>query len=194
MRDFLINEITKAVSLTEQMLADEDLHATVEEIAKAGVAAIRRGGKVMFAGNGGSAADSQHLAAELVSRLAFDRPGLPSQALTTDSSILTAVGNDYGYEEVFARQVQACGSPGDLLIGISTSARSKNIIAAFTAAREKDIGTAGFTGKHGRDMSALCDHLVRIPSEETQKIQEGHIIVGHIICGLIEREMFVDQR
>lgn len=144
----------------------------------------------MFAGNGGSAADSQHLAGELVSRFKFDRPGLAAWALTTDSSVLTAIGNDYGYERVFARQLEAVGAPGDILIAISTSGRSLNILKALEESRRKGIVTVGFTGEAGGDMPPLCDHLIRVPSSETPKIQEGHIVLGHIICGLIECQMF----
>lgn len=173
------------------MLADEPFLASVEAVADACIVALRRGNKILFAGNGGSAADAQHLAAELVGRLVFDRPGLPSLALTADTSVLTAIGNDYGYEQVFARQVNALGVAGDVLVGISTSGRSRNLVLAFEAARAKEMVTIGMTGATGGDMRALCNHCIRIPSTETQKIQEGHIVVGHIVCALTESAMFV---
>jgi D-sedoheptulose 7-phosphate isomerase len=158
------------------------------------VAALRRGNKLMFAGNGGSAADAQHWAGELVSRFYFDRPGLPAIALTTDTSILTAIGNDYGYDYVFARQVEALGSAGDVLLAISTSGNSKNIVRAIGAARAKGIHVIGFTGSAGGAMAELCDICFRMPSSETPKIQEGHEFVGHLLCGLIEHEMFADAK
>jgi D-sedoheptulose 7-phosphate isomerase len=174
----------------EAMAADESLVSLVGGVAAACVSALRNGRKILFAGNGGSAADAQHLAGELVSRFAYDRPGLPAFALTTDTSVLTAIGNDYGYERAFARQVQAVGSAGDVLIAISTSGRSPNILAALREARAKGIHTVGFTGAGGEAMAPLCDLLVRIPSSETPKIQEGHIAVGHIVSGLVERACF----
>jgi D-sedoheptulose 7-phosphate isomerase len=187
---FVRDEIAKASRVLEAMLADEALLAAVERVAVLCAAAVRRGNKIMFAGNGGSAADAQHLAAELIGRLGYDRPSLPSISLTTDTSVLTAVGNDYGFEEIFRRQIEGVGSKGDVLIGISTSGRSRNLVKALTAAREKGIITVGMTGATGGDMTALCDQCLRVPSVETQKIQEGHIILGHIFCGLIERLMF----
>jgi len=148
----------------------------------------------MFAGNGGSAADAQHWAGELVSRFNFDRPGLPAIALTTDTSILTAIGNDYGYDYVFARQVEALGRSGDVFVAISTSGNSKNVLRAIDAARKADIKVIGFTGKSGGAMAELCDVCFRMPSNETPKIQEGHEIMGHLLCDLIECEMFGDAK
>jgi D-sedoheptulose 7-phosphate isomerase len=159
-------------------------------VATACIDALRRGHKILFAGNGGSAADAQHLAGELVSRFNYDRPGLAAFALTTDTSVLTAIGNDYGYERVFARQVEAVGAAGDVFIGISTSGRSPNIVAALQAARAKGLATVGLTGRGGGLMPELCDHCLRTPSDETPRIQEGHIAMGHTICWLIERAIF----
>jgi len=187
---FTTDEIRRTSELLQEMLDDATLIGDTDRVADLCVAAIRRGNKVMFAGNGGSAADAQHLAAELVGKLSYDRPGLPSMSLTTDTSILTAVGNDYGYEDVFQRQVQSIGVKGDVLIGISTSGRSKNLVKAFGAAREKGITTVGMTGKTGGDMLALSDVCLRVPSTDTQKIQEAQIVLGHIFCGLVERAMF----
>jgi len=190
LKDFVREEIAKTARVLDAVLADAALLDTVERVAQACVGAIRSGGKVMFAGNGGSAADAQHLAAELVGKLAYDRPALPSLSLTTDTSILTAVANDYGYDDVFERQINAIGAKGDVLVGISTSGRSRNLVKALKAARAKAIVTVGMTGATGGDMLALCDLCLRVPSTETQKIQEGHIVLGHIFCCLVERAMF----
>jgi D-sedoheptulose 7-phosphate isomerase len=151
---------------------------------------LRRGNKILFAGNGGSAADAQHWAGELVSRFNYDRPGLPGIALTTDTSILTAIGNDYGYEHVFARQIEALGVNGDVLYALSTSGNSKNILRGIEAARAAGLKVIGFTGNSGGAMAGQCTICLRMPSAETPKIQEGHEILGHLICGMIEREMF----
>jgi D-sedoheptulose 7-phosphate isomerase len=187
---FVRGEIVETVGVLNALLADHGLLNLVEDVAELCVEAIRRGNKIIFAGNGGSAADAQHLAAELVGKLAYDRPGLPSISFTTDTSILTAIGNDYGYDEVFRRQIEALGVKGDVFIAISTSGRSKNLLKALEAARDKGITTVGMTGATGGDMLPLCDHCLRMPSTSTQKIQEGHIVVGHIFCGLIERLLF----
>lgn len=169
---------------------DELLITNLEEITKASVACLKNGGKILLAGNGGSAADAQHIAAELVSRFEFDRPGLPAIALTTDTSILTAIGNDYGYEKLFARQVQALGNKGDIFIGYSTSGRSKNILNALEESRRKGLISIGFGGDAGGLLPNLCDHLLLVPAQTTPKIQEGHLILGHILCGLIESSLF----
>ncbi len=144
----------------------------------------------MFCGNGGSAADSQHLAAELVSKLCYDRPALNAIALTTDTSALTAIGNDYGYIYSFSRQVEAIAKKGDILIGISTSGRSKNVIEAVKSAKDRGVITIGFLGEEGRDIGLMVDYQINVPSSETPKIQEGHIAIGHIICALIEEKFF----
>jgi len=172
------------------MSADDALLGAIGDVAATCVTALRRGNKILFAGNGGSAADSQHLAAEIVSRFAYDRPGLPAFALTTDTSILTAIGNDYGYEHLFARQIDSVGNAGDVFFGISTSGRSPNILNALRAARKKGLVTVGFTGRSGGPMPELCDTCLRVPSDSTPRIQEGHIVMGHIVCGLIEEQMF----
>ena len=190
MREYIRQEVAKTLSTLELVAADENIAAQVEKIARLACDALRAGNKILFAGNGGSAADAQHLAGELVSRFNFDRPGLAAFALTTDSSILTAIGNDYGYEKLFARQLNAVGAAGDVFFGISTSGRSPNVMNGLREARRKGLITVGMTGKSGGDMPPLCDYCLQIPSAETPKIQEGHIVLGHIICGLIEREMF----
>jgi D-sedoheptulose 7-phosphate isomerase len=172
------------------MSEDAALHASIAQVALACIAALRQGNKILFAGNGGSAADAQHLAGELISRFHYDRPGLSAFALSTDSSVLTAIGNDYGYEQLFARQVQAVGKPGDVFFGISTSGRSPNILNALRAAREQGLLTVGLTGRNGGQMPGLCDHCLRAPSDSTPRIQEGHIAIGHTVCWLIEQQMF----
>jgi len=153
-------------------------------------AALRGGNKILIAGNGGSAADAQHIAGEFLSRLNFDRNPLPAIALTTDSSVLTAIGNDYGFEHVFDRQVRGLARAGDVLLAISTSGRSPNILAGLRAAREVGATTVGFTGNSDSPMLALCDIAVRAPSDSTPQIQQIHIVAAHAICGLIERELF----
>jgi len=153
-------------------------------------AALRGGNKILIAGNGGSAADAQHIAGEFLSRLNFDRNPLPAIALTTDSSVLTAIGNDYGFEQVFERQVRGLARAGDVLLAISTSGRSPNILAGLRAAREVGATTVGFTGNSDSPMLALCDIAVRAPSDSTPQIQQIHIVAAHAICGLIERELF----
>ena len=172
------------------MSEDRALQTTVAAVAAACIEALRRGNKILFAGNGGSAADSQHLAAELVSRFAYDRPGLPAFALTTDTSALTAIGNDYGYEHLFARQLEAVGTQGDVFFGISTSGRSPNILQALRVARTKGLLVVGLTGRSGGQMPELCDYCLRTPSDSTPRIQEGHITIGHTLCWLIEQQMF----
>lgn len=190
MKQYIQEEISKSLATLELLAADEQITAAVEQIAQSCCAALRAGHKILFAGNGGSAADAQHLAGELVSRFNFDRPGLAAFALTTDTSVLTAVGNDYGYDKVFARQLNAVGAQGDVFFAISTSGRSPSILRALEEGRRKGLVTVGFTGKSGGDMPPLCDFCIRIPVAATPKIQEGHIVLGHVICGLIERELF----
>ena len=188
--DYISAQIAEAKRVMSDMLADEGLLSTLEAAADACIESLQRGGKILLAGNGGSAADAQHIAGELVSRFAFDRPGLPAIALTTDSSILTAIGNDYGYEKLFSRQVQAHGNKGDVLIGYSTSGKSPNVLRAFEEARARGLVCIGLTGNRSGSMLELCDHLLEVPSGDTPKIQEGHLVLGHILCGLIENAIF----
>jgi D-sedoheptulose 7-phosphate isomerase len=190
MMDYVRAELAKTRAVMDALASDPEMPPLLDRIANACITALKGGKKVLLCGNGGSAADAQHLAGELVSRFAYDRPGLPAFALTTDTSVMTAIGNDYGYEHIFARQIAAVGSTGDVLIAISTSGRSPNILAALRMAREKGITTIGFTGRKGGEMPILCDLVYRVPSDETPKIQEGHIVVGHIVCGVIERALF----
>jgi D-sedoheptulose 7-phosphate isomerase len=175
------------------MLADEAIISALEETAEACINAMRSGRKILLAGNGGSAADAQHIAGEFVSRFAFDRPGLPAIALTTDTSIITAIGNDYGYETLFARQIQANGNSGDIFVGYSTSGKSRNILRAFEGAKNKGLICVGMTGSGESPMHELCDYLLQVPSTDTPKIQEGHLVLGHIICGLVENALFGAQ-
>jgi D-sedoheptulose 7-phosphate isomerase len=194
MQDPLKEDIQKQIRETIQnldaMCSDSALTSLIGEVAAVCIGALRKGNKILFAGNGGSAADSQHLAAELVSRFAYDRPGLPAFALTTDTSALTAIGNDYGFEHLFARQIEAVGVAGDVFFGISTSGRSPNVLNAVRVARGKSLVTVGLTGRGGGQMPELCDYCLRVPSDYTPRIQEGHIVMGHIICSLIEQQMF----
>lgn len=190
MKDFIVEQISKAQCVMNAMLTDVRLQMQLEAAAKVCVQALESGGKILLAGNGGSAADAQHIAGEFVSRFAFDRPGLPALALTVDTSILTAISNDYGYEKLFSRQVQALGQQGDVFIGYSTSGKSPNVLRAFEEARSRGLLSIGFTGNRGGVMRGLCDHLLEVPSAETPKIQEGHLVLGHILCGLVEYAIF----
>ena len=190
MHDYINAQIDEAQRVVSAMWADVALRASVASAAQACIVSLKAGGKVLFAGNGGSAADAQHMAGEFVSRFAFDRPGMAAIALTTDTSILTAIGNDYGYERLFERQVQALGRPGDVLVAYTTSGQSSNILRALEAARAQGMVTVGFTGNRGGPVIGLCDHLFAVPSAETPKIQEGHLVLGHILCGLVENAIF----
>jgi D-sedoheptulose 7-phosphate isomerase len=190
MKNYILEEYQKTKNLFERILENKILLLEIEKITNVCFESLKNGGKIMFCGNGGSAADSQHLAAELVSKLCYDRPALNAIALTTDTSTLTSIGNDYGYIYSFSRQVDAISKEGDILIGISTSGRSKNIIEAVKSAKAKNVITIGFLGENGRDIGELVDYQINIPSTETPKIQEGHIATGHIICALIEEKFF----
>jgi D-sedoheptulose 7-phosphate isomerase len=187
---FIEKELAKLASLIADIQADKALLNQVVECAETIVETLRKGGKVLIAGNGGSAADAQHIAGEFVSRFHYDRPGLAAIALTTDTSILTAIGNDYGYDRLFSRQVQALGREGDVFIGITTSGNSANVLEALKTANDAGLKTIGLTGVTGGKMADMCDITLRMPSPETPKIQEGHIAIGHIICGLVEAAMF----
>ena len=165
----------------------------LEEIAKIMAAALHRGNQILWCGNGGSAGDSQHLAAEIVGRFRRERRGLPSIALTTDTSILTSISNDYGYEVVFSRQVEAISKPGDVLVGISTSGNSHNVIAALETAKLHGVTTVAFTGEGGGRMGTLADHLFAVGSRETARIQEAHILAGHMLCDWLELDWIASQ-
>lgn len=193
MKNYISEKISEAQQVMVAMLADTGLQTNLEHAANACIKSLKNGGKILLAGNGGSAADAQHIAGEFVSRFAFDRPGLPAIALTTDTSIITAIGNDYGYEKLFARQIQAHGKPGDVFIGYTTSGKSPNILLAFEEARSLGLVCVGLTGNKGGPMQELCDHLLAVPSADTPRIQEGHAVLGHTLCGLVEKAIFRNE-
>ena len=188
--DKIRGHIEESVQTKQLILKNEQMLGQIGQAADMIIQAYRSGKKTLLAGNGGSAADAQHIAGEFVSKFYFDRPGIPSIALTTDTSILTAIGNDYGFERLFARQVEAQGVEGDVFIGISTSGNSKNIVAALRACKEKGIHTIGLTGSKQCEMDGLCDITLKVPSDQTPRIQEAHIMIGHILCGLVEADLF----
>jgi len=188
--DFVARQISESITVKEAMLNDAVLINVVESIAVLIVETYRNGGKVLLAGNGGSAADAQHIAAELVSRFNFDRPALPAMALTTDTSILTAISNDYGYDNLFSRQLEANAKSGDVFIAISTSGNSLNIVRALETANDIGVVAVGLTGATGGEMADLCRYCVNIPSTDIPRIQEGHITVGHILCASTEQVLF----
>lgn len=190
MRTYIVEKIFEAHKIVHAMSEDSRLLENLEHVAVACIDSLRAGGKILLAGNGGSAADAQHIAGEFVSRFAFDRPGLPAIALTTDTSILTAIGNDYGYERLFARQIQALGNKGDVFVGYTTSGKSPNILLAFEEARKRGLVCVGLTGNRGGAMLELCDYVLEVPSADTPRIQEAHAILGHIMCGIVEDVMF----
>lgn len=190
MIDKIRQQISDSIEVKQAILGNPELLGQIEKLCQTAIEAYRSGKKVLIAGNGGSAADAQHIAAELVARFYFDRPGLPAIALTVDTSILTAVGNDYGYDYVFARQVEANGNHGDVFIGISTSGNSPNIMRALASAKEKGMVTVGLIGGTGGKMLSECDIPICVPSKDTPRIQESHIMIGHIACEVIERVLF----
>jgi D-sedoheptulose 7-phosphate isomerase len=191
--DAILRAINDSISVKQKILEDAALVHSIHEVADECIAAYRRGNRVLLAGNGGSAADAQHIAAELVSRYAFDRPGLASIAFTTDTSMLTAIGNDYGYDQIFRRQLEANGRQGDVFIGISTSGNSANVLTALQCAQELGIVAVGLTGQDGAKMQSFCDYCLKVPSLSTPRIQESHIMLGHVICGLVEEALFDEK-
>jgi D-sedoheptulose 7-phosphate isomerase len=190
MKEYILGEIKSSQQVMAAMVLDDVLIGQLEAAIEACVSCLQSEGRILIAGNGGSAADAQHIAGELVSRFAFERPGLPVLALTTDSSVLTAIGNDDGYQYLFSRQLQAHGRKGDVFIAYSTSGSSANIILAIEEAKKLGITCIGFTGQRDGRMADLCDFILRTPSEVTPKIQEGHLVLGHILCGLVEKALF----
>ncbi|EAL6424371.1 SIS domain-containing protein [Campylobacter jejuni] len=186
LNSYIKEHFTDSILVKEQILKDENLITLIKNASLEVIKAYRNGNKTLLAGNGGSAADAQHIAGEFVSRFYFDRPGIASIALSTDTSILTAISNDYGYENLFARQVQAQGVKGDVFIGISTSGNSKNILKALELCKQKEIISIGLSGA----MNELCDYCIKVPSTCTPRIQEAHILIGHIICAIVEEELF----
>jgi D-sedoheptulose 7-phosphate isomerase len=189
MLDVVKSQLQASCEVKEKILADADLLASIADVAARCIEAVRQGNKVMLAGNGGSAADAQHIAAEFIGRFEVEREGLPAIALPANSSTMTSLGNDYGYDAVFRRQVQALGRPGDVFVGISTSGNSPNVVAAIEECRKQGITAIGLTGEGGGRMAELCDVCLRVPSKNTARIQESHITIGHIICSLVDRAM-----
>ena len=192
MKNYIKDQIKKSYETKQAIYENEDLLDKIEDVARRCVALYKTDKKTILAGNGGSAADAQHIAAELVGRYGFDRPSIPSLALTTDTSNLTAIGNDYGYDQVFSRQLEGMGQEGDIFIGISTSGNSVNIIKAFESAKKKGITTVALTGRDGGEMAKMADVALIVPSHATPRIQESHILIGHILCDIIEKEIFGD--
>jgi len=192
MKNYVKDQIQKSFETKQAIYQNEELLDKIVEVCKLCVDLYRGKNKTILAGNGGSAADAQHIAAELVGRYGFDRPSIPSLALTTDTSNLTAIGNDYGYDKVFSRQLEGMGQAGDIFFGISTSGNSKNIINAFEVAKQKDIKTVALVGRDGGEMAKMADIALIVPSNSTPRIQESHILIGHIICDIIEKEIFGD--
>jgi D-sedoheptulose 7-phosphate isomerase len=189
-QSFIEDYLAASYDVLQAFIRDKTLHKSVLEFSEVIVSSFSSGGKLLIAGNGGSAADAQHMAGEFVSRLFFEHEPLPAIALTTDTSVLTAIGNDYGYEQVFERQVRALGRSGDIFLGISTSGKSPNILRAFDAARKKGLVTLGLTGAGTGPMDELCDNIFHAPAQDTALIQQVHIIAIHLICGLVGKQMF----
>jgi D-sedoheptulose 7-phosphate isomerase len=190
MQDLVRRQLAQSLETMSKVLADETIHSAVVEAGRLTAASMKSGGKLLVCGNGGSAADAQHLVAEFVSRLTVDRPALRAIALTTDTSILTAIGNDYSYDNVFERQVEALGAKGDVLLAISTSGNSKNCVKALKLARTMGLTTVSYTGNNGGKMADLSDINVIIPSDITMNIQECHLALEHIFCMIVERFYF----
>ena len=190
MQQHIRNIIQASIDTKQKLLADPTLIETIEKVTTLIAQAFTNGNKVLFCGNGGSAADAQHLAAEFSGRFYTDRYPLPSEALHCNSSYMTAVANDYGYDVVYSRIIKGTGKPGDVLVSLSTSGNSVNIINAIEVAKKVGMITVGLTGETGGKMRTMCDHLVNVPSSDTPRIQESHIMVGHIICQLVEQELF----
>jgi len=191
MKHYLIKRnISDSISIKQKLLQNDDIMVDIIKVADLIVEAFNKGNKLLFCGNGGSAADAQHLAAEFSGKYYLNRPPLHAEALHTDTSFMTAVSNDFSFDEVYARLIQGIGKQGDILIGMSTSGNSKNVINALEEAKKKNIITIGFTGKANGNMKSYCDYLINIPSDDTPRIQECHLMLGHAICELVENELF----
>lgn len=187
------NLIEASIATKQSLLKNAELVSTVAKVSELLADALRRGNKVLLFGNGGSAADAQHIAAELVGRFAFERRALPALALSVNSSCVTAIGNDYGFDRVFSRQLEALGRQGDVAFGISTSGKSPNVALALSVARKMEIHTVALTGCSGGILRETAEHCICVPSDETPRIQECHILIGHIISELVEREVFHEE-
>lgn len=193
MKELVKKQLAQSIATMQAVLADEHIAETLVSVGELTAKAMKSGNKLLVAGNGGSAADAQHLVAEFVVRLTVNRPALRAIALTTDSSILTAAGNDFGFDRLFERQVEALGQSGDIFLGISTSGNSSNIIKALHQAQKMGITTVGLTGNHGGEMRCLCNYNIVIPSSVTMNIQESHLALEHIFCMIVERFTFGDD-
>lgn len=194
MKAYIQTQLEAAFEIKRKLLEDPSLIDLIQIVVARSVQAFQSGNKILAAGNGGSAADAQHIVAEFVSRFYFDRPALAAEALSVNTSILTAIGNDYGYEQLFARQIEANARAGDVFFALSTSGNSPNILLAAQAARQKGLTVVGFTGQLGGKLAALCDFCFKAPSSDTPRIQEVHILIGHVICAAIEIELFGSLR
>ncbi len=190
MKNMIVAEMEKSLAVKQALLKDDAAIGAMAAAVEKAIEVFRQGGKLLIAGNGGSAADSQHVAGELVNRLYFDRPALPAIALSTDTSVLTAIGNDSGFDLVFSRQVEALGADGDMFLGISTSGNAPNIINALRVCRQKGIFSVGLTGRSGGKLASLCDICIKVPADKTPRVQECHILICHIFCGIIEEKLF----
>lgn len=190
MKNFIKKQIEDSYKTKKMILENEEIIELIKEVGEKTIEVYKNGKKTIIAGNGGSAADAQHMAGEFVSKFYFDRPGLKSLAITTDTSILTAIGNDYGYDRVFVRQLEANGDEGDIFFAISTSGNSKNIVEALKVCKEKGILTVGLTGEKIGKMDELCDYVIKVPSTETPRIQESHLLIEHMICAIVEEAIF----
>jgi D-sedoheptulose 7-phosphate isomerase len=190
----VIQSIQASIDTKDRLLSDHELVVAVARVSTVLIESFRAGNKVLLFGNGGSAADAQHIAAEFVGRFAFNRPPLPAMALTVNTSVLTAIGNDYGFDQAFSRQVEAFARPGDVAIGISTSGGSPNVLDGLAAARRIGAHTVGLTGRNGDKMKQVSDYCICVPATETPRIQECHILVGHIISEIVEATLFQQQR
>ena len=190
MQKYIEQQIRESIDTKKRLLESDEVLDSIYKATKLIIDAYKNGNKTLIAGNGGSAADAQHIAAEFVSRFYFDREALASIALTTDTSILTAIGNDYGFDRVFARQIEANGLKGDIFIAISTSGNSKNIIEAIKVAKAKNLYTVALTGMSGGKIANMCDITIKVPSSSTPRIQESHILIGHIMCEIVEKQLF----
>jgi D-sedoheptulose 7-phosphate isomerase len=189
---YIADQIKNSYKLKQEIFRDNSIRGLISKISFEAIKTLKNKGKILIAGNGGSASDAQHIAGELVSKFFIDRDALASVALTTDTSVITAIGNDYGFENIFSRQIQSIGNQGDVFIAISTSGNSENIIKALRECKEKKIITVGLSGDTGGKMKELCDYCICVPSNITPRIQECHILIGHIICAIIEKEIFGD--
>ena len=189
-QDLIRRNISDSISVKQKLLQNDTIITEITKVVDLIVETFNNGNKLLFCGNGGSAADAQHLAAEFSGRYYLNRPPLHAEALHTDTSFMTAVSNDFSFDEVYARLIQGIGKQGDILIGMSTSGNSKNVIKALEEAKKKNIITIGFTGKANGNMKPYCDFLINIPSDDTPRIQECHLMLGHAICELVEKELF----